>query len=80
MVFLPTVCHNTTLRNFFQKVYFFSATVKNLRQTWLRAIIKKDKLPKKVLICSDHFEEKFLMLLVNYKMSCLIKTDLISDV
>ena len=57
-LYQPGCCNNATLRNTDNSFYLLQ-TVEKLRKTWLGAINRKDKLPKKIFISSDYFEEVF---------------------
>ena len=49
-------CHNCNLKNK-DKSYFALPKDTKVRNAWIRAI-NRTELPKKVYVCSDHFEEK----------------------
>ena len=48
-------CDNNSKKNK-DKTYFVLPEEPNLRNSWIRAI-NRTSLPKRVFICSDHFEE-----------------------
>ena len=58
-------CHNDSKRNH-DKSYFQLPKDEHLKKTWVR-LINRTELPKRVYVCSDHFQESCFDQVGRYK-------------